>query len=382
MFRINSDATVNHTQVISNGVGGLPPGTTSLGDRFGIRISGYVGDVDDDGLNDVLVADRSADAGGTDFGALFVLFMKGDDTVRGINRISQATGEGLDAIAGSPVGLGLALCVLPPASPSGNVADVMLGSASNQVLLLFPLDLEGQVGGVVRTIADGQGGLPSGSIATSSGFGVSAAAIGDADGDGVTDVAVGANADDTGGTISGAVYILYMAAPNTTGPVRDYTKLTRLTNGLGGVVPVSGTMRAGAANADFDGDGRVDLVLGIPSDNTGGANRGAIAVAFMEGALASASPTPSATPSVSPSASVSPSPTPLPVAARRCAALASRYAPSTNESGGVIVSAPDSPIQWISSSRLEVEVPRGAGASVGVAVVLRTGSVAVGELSY
>ena len=119
---------------------------------------------------------------------------------------------------------------------------------------------------------------------------------------------VDAHGDDAGGTDSGAVYILYMAEHNATDPVRDYVKLTRLTTGLDGIVQAGGHMRPATNHADIDGDGRIDLVLGIPLDGTGGTDRGAAVVVFMGGSVASSSPTPSATPSISPTSSVSATP--------------------------------------------------------------------------
>ena len=59
-------------------------------------------------------------------------------------------------------------------------------------------------------------------------FGHSVASLGDLDGDGVTDLAVGASKDDTGGYIDGAVYVLFM---NANGTVKSSQKIA---SGIGG----------------------------------------------------------------------------------------------------------------------------------------------------
>jgi len=99
-MRLHSNATVAHSRRIFNGEGGLPAGVISSSDLFGVGSDAGIGDVDGDGFNDIIVGAPSMDAGGTDYGALFVLFMRGNDTVREYTRISRAAGEGLDGIAG------------------------------------------------------------------------------------------------------------------------------------------------------------------------------------------------------------------------------------------------------------------------------------------
>ena len=54
-------------------------------------------------------------------------------------------------------------------------------------------------------------------------FGPSVAALGDLDGDTVTDLAVGAYYDDDGGLDRGAVYVLFM---NTNGTVKSHQKIS------------------------------------------------------------------------------------------------------------------------------------------------------------
>ena len=63
-----------------------------------------------------------------------------------------------------------------------------------------------------QKISDTAGGF-TGGLHNNDFFGVAAAALGDLDGDGVTDLAVGAVNDDDGGFNRGAVWILFLERP-------------------------------------------------------------------------------------------------------------------------------------------------------------------------
>ena len=63
-----------------------------------------------------------------------------------------------------------------------------------------------------QKISDTEGNF-TGVLGNSGGFGVSVSSLGDLDGDGVTDLAVGATGDDDGGTNRGAVWVLFLSGP-------------------------------------------------------------------------------------------------------------------------------------------------------------------------
>jgi len=101
-------------------------------------------------------------------------------------------------------------------------------------------------------------------------FGNSVAALGDVNGDGVTDLAVGAPLDDDGdlGCLlsrnRGAVWILFMRADGT---VASHQKLSATQGGFQGNQTICAENNLGfsvAAWGDHDGDGVPDLVVGMP----------------------------------------------------------------------------------------------------------------------
>ena len=109
-------------------------------------------------------------------------------------------------------------------------------------------------------------------------FGISVANIGDLDGDGVNDLAVGADGDDDGGTDRGAVHILYM---NTDGSVDSTVEINDSTTNGPELEDDDAFGRSVANIGDLDGDGVNDLIVGADKDNAGGANRGTIHIIHM-----------------------------------------------------------------------------------------------------
>ena len=120
-------------------------------------------------------------------------------------------------------------------------------------------------------------------------FGISVANIGDLDGDGVNDLAVGAPLDNEGGVERGAVHIIFM---NTDGSVDSTVEINDSTTN-GPTLSNSDLFGNSIANiGDLDGDGINDLAVGANRDDmdesgnaSGGDARGTVHIMFMEGTL-------------------------------------------------------------------------------------------------
>jgi hypothetical protein len=271
---LNANGTVKRSQKITHNFAGGP--TLANNDRFGSAIAS-LGDLDGDGITDLAVGAAGDDTGGDYRGAVHVLFLNTNGTVKSSQKIASGVGGGPTLANGDVFGISAA-AMDSPNRPGvlavGALFDDTGGTGRGAVHVLF-LNPDGTVS-TSQKIASGIGGAPP--LADGDYFGRSLAALSDLDGDGVFDLAVGAYRDDTGGSGRGAVHLLFM---NDNGTVKQSTKIA---NGTGGGPTLTNDSRFGSAIAalgDLDGDGVIDLAAGAETDNTGGAARGAVFTLFL-----------------------------------------------------------------------------------------------------
>ena len=262
------------TTKIASETGGGP--TLDNADGFGSSVTS-IGDFDGDGVTDMAVGAAMDNTGGPNRGAVYVTLMNSDGTVKSSQKIAHNTGGGPTLIDNDYFGSSVAS--LGDLDGDG-VIDLAVGSyitgATYQgaVHVLF-MNSDGTVKSSQK-IASGTGGGPT--LASGDCFGYSVSSLGDLNGDGVTDLAVGAYGDDTGGAYCGAAYVLLM---NSDGTAQSSHKIA---NGTGDGLTLASNGCFGNAVAslgDLNADGVTDLAVGAAGDDTGGANRGAVHVLFM-----------------------------------------------------------------------------------------------------
>jgi hypothetical protein len=103
-----------------------------------------------------------------------------------------------------------------------------------------------------QKISDLEGGF-TGVLSNRDQFGSSVTSIGDLDGDGVVDLAVGAIGDNDGGRDTGAVWVLCM---NTNGTVKTHQKISNTEGGFTGVLSNRDQFGSSVTSiGDLDGEG-------------------------------------------------------------------------------------------------------------------------------
>jgi hypothetical protein len=223
------------------------------GDRAGIALASP-GDVDGDGTSELIVGAPGSDQSGTNAGAAYLIFgplsgaiALGDSAL--VLHGASSSHEAGTAVAGGDVdgdGVGDVVVGAPRhtlGGPGAGAAHLVLGGATGTL-----------------TLDDADSTLTSGQA----GFGAGAAlAVVDLDGDGTEELAVGAPSANGNG---GIVFVGSYASGD--GRLTDMTQLT----GSGG--DTAGTALANCG--DVDGDGRSELCVGSPGEDTGGSAAGAV----------------------------------------------------------------------------------------------------------
>ncbi len=217
------------------------------GDRFS-RDHDVIGDVNGDGVLDLVVGARSDDDGATDAGAVYILFMNPDGTVQGNQKISMLQGGFADTLnAGNFFGYGVAGI----GDYDGDGIPDIAASAPvppNRAIYVIHLHADGTVKSMVKNANITAMGLT---------------AIGDLNHDGRIDLVACDPGSDLGGTDIGAIRILFLNPSGQIMPNR--TVLINPQNGGFGTGLSPGDQFGGrevAMLGDMDQDGTPEMAVG------------------------------------------------------------------------------------------------------------------------
>ncbi|MCC6561906.1 MAG: FG-GAP repeat protein [Xanthomonadales bacterium] len=293
---ILSGALVSHAQaqafpaVINlgslNGANGFRLDGAAAGDLSGYSVSG-AGDINGDGLGDLIVGAHLADPNGTNSGSSYVVFGKnapfaatlalsslngtdgfrldgaasGNSSGRWVSAAGDINGDGRDDLTiGAPL-----------ADPNGT------NSGSSYVVFGKSTEFAATL---TLSALNGTNGFRLDGVAADDRSGRSVSAAGDINGDGRDDLIVGAYRADPNGSQSGSSYVVF--GKNT--PFAATLALSALNGSdgfrLDGVAAEDFSGRAVGAAGDINGDGEDDLIVGAFQADPNGSLSGSTYVVF------------------------------------------------------------------------------------------------------
>lgn len=274
---LDDDNSVKDFQKISDTQGNFT-GSLNADDKFGIAVES-IGDIDNDGVPDIAVGANYDGEGGYQTGAVWILFLNPDGTVKSHQKINSIHGN-FDRSLPELASFGSSISSLGDLDNDG-VPDIAVGayrdnSSTNKSGAFYILFMN--VDGTVKKsqkVGEGVGGFTD-KLQNEGYFGGQIATIGDLDEDGTVDIAVSGFRD---GADKGAVWILFL---NSNGTVKRSQKISSSTGNFKGILQ-NGDFFGSALTAigDLNGDEVLDIAVGADRDYEGGTNKGAVWLLYL-----------------------------------------------------------------------------------------------------
>lgn len=238
---------------IENGINGMLA-DIQPGDRFS-RDHDQAGDINGDGVLDLVVGARSDDDGATDAGAVYIVFLNNDGTVQSNQKISMLTG-GFDETLLENNFFGYGVAGIGDNDNDG-IPDIAVSApaSSNSALYIIHLNSDGTVKDHVKNENIMAQGL---------------SAIGDINNDGRIDLVACDPGSDLGGINRGAISILFL---NEASEVinEETVNISSVSGGFGSGLEDNDEFggREVAMLGDLDEDGTLEMAVGAFNSDGG-----------------------------------------------------------------------------------------------------------------
>jgi len=285
-FAEYEDIVKSELLIASGPVGGFN-GTLIANDLFGWAVAA-LGDLDGDSIPDVAVgAIGDNDGTGVDTGAVYILFMLRDGSVKDFQKISNDH-AGLNAsVFDDSSFFGGAISRLGDIDGINTTIEIAVGADQDGdggpvrgAVWILSLLSTGNVSWITK-ISNTSGGV-SLDIKDNDHFGSGVHSPGDINGDGIPDLVIGStNADEGGDTEAGEIHIIFMNGDGTPASAVEIQASSVVT----GVLMNARFGKAIATLGDLDHNGVPDIAVSAYTEEIAGiANRGAIYVLFLTSA--------------------------------------------------------------------------------------------------
>ncbi len=203
------------------------------------------GDLDGDGYSDLIIGATGVDDGGYNLGAAYVYY----GAASGLDEGSEQ--KLVPASAPSSGYFGFSPIIAGDIDGDGYEDAVIGGATSNAAFLYY---------GTVTGLSDSEDKIAPSGLSTADKFGYSVDAAGDVNDDGFADVIIGASGDTSGGSFAGAAYVLY-------GSASGLSSSDKLVASDAMAQALFGSAVAGVG--DLDEDGYDDVLVGAYYHDSG-----------------------------------------------------------------------------------------------------------------